>query len=208
MNSLSLNNTSPLKETNGELETVLIPPTSIAEKEKSLPDQAELLTVIREINSEKDAGTKGRDYAIIFFRTLSFLGGVGVGVLTGLVIIGVAATPVGWGILGAALIIGVIGCAYYGGLKEFIEALKLAGVGFLNGMGITLLIGLPYVIPPEVSYADIAMPPLVVTSLIDFMAITDQVDAAMNERPILRMSPETEKEIYANIRSLYNQCFG
>lgn len=66
-----------------------------------------------------------------FFRTLAFFGGCGLGILTGLAVIGITSTPVGWGVVGAIFLLGIMGYAYYGGTEELLEALKIAALGFI-----------------------------------------------------------------------------
>jgi len=74
----------------------------------------------------------------IGIRFLSATSGVALGVLITLGLTGVLlfSNPIGWGIAGGILLITLVGAAYYGGLKEFIENIGIAALGALIPMPI------------------------------------------------------------------------
>ncbi len=74
-------------------------------------------------------------------RVLSFLGATALGVFTGLAIMGTLVTPIGWGIAGATLIIGLAGSLYFGGKKEFLTNLQISISSFASGLGVGLTLG-------------------------------------------------------------------
>jgi len=84
----------------------------------------------------KEASAPETDWKKVSLRALSFLAGVGLGVLTGLAVAGTLVTPVGWGIAGGALCIACIGALVYGGPEELLHAFEYSVMGFLVGFGI------------------------------------------------------------------------
>ncbi len=175
-----------------------------------LPSKEEVLAKLHEAN-KAIVEKRENENAKKFFEAISFLAGVGLGVITALAIVGVATTPVGWGILGAALLIGVVGCAYYGGPKEFLEALKLAAEGFTVSLSITLFFGIPHIaVPSGMSIADSGWTGPWLGSLFGFMASLEitGLDLVLKGigQPKMSMSPEQEKKILGTLKYLWNEA--
>lgn len=74
-------------------------------------------------------------------RATSMIGATALGVFTGLATVGTILTPVGWGIAGATLVIGLAGSQYCGGSKQSLTSLKLSVLPFACGLGAGLAIG-------------------------------------------------------------------
>ncbi len=74
-------------------------------------------------------------------RTLSIIGAAALGLFIGLTIMGTLMTPMGWGIAGATLVIGLVGSLCCGGKKELAMNLQLSVLSFSGGLGIGLAVG-------------------------------------------------------------------
>jgi hypothetical protein len=82
------------------------------------------------------------DWKKVSGRTLSLASGIILGTFTGLTVAGMLISPIGWGIVGGALAIALIGSIACGGPKEFLHTLKYAALGFTTGFGGGVLSGL------------------------------------------------------------------
>lgn len=83
----------------------------------------------RVINSSE----KIKNYALTFFKCLSFVSGLGLGLLTGASVTIGLASPIGLGITGGIILVGLTGTLVCGGKKELLKALMFTVSSFCIG---------------------------------------------------------------------------
>lgn len=69
----------------------------------------------------------------------NFLSGAAVGALSGIAIVGVSTSPVGWVLAVGALVLTLSAAYRHGGKEDVLHALKYAGAGFLFAGGISMM---------------------------------------------------------------------
>ena len=83
---------------------------------------------------QKEFSTQQRVKGLRAASHLSLIASVTLGVMTGLAIMGIMTTPAGWAIAGAALLIGLAGSLYCGGVDALLKTAGLSIVSFGAGV--------------------------------------------------------------------------
>ncbi len=105
--------------------------SQITSKEATFPS---LLNTEQEVAkvSKKSLSSENTILAKNITRALGMLAGMGLGVLAGLAVVGIMATPAGWAVLGGVAVLSLAAAFYLGGLKELTLVLAGTAAGFIT----------------------------------------------------------------------------